>query len=76
MARSSSWQSKAASAANWDAVGAEMKKFWASRVTGATRFSGTTAQPSRQPVIEKYLEKLFTTTASGSQARAVAAGGP
>src|SRR3546814_7334892 len=30
------------------------------------RSGGKTTQPSRQPAMEKYLEKLFTTTASGA----------
>ena len=30
---------------------------------GRTRSGGTTSHPTRQPVIEKYLEKLLTTTA-------------
>ena len=40
-----------------------MKKFCVSRSIGRTRSGGTTSQPIRQPVIEKYFEKLLTTTA-------------
>ena len=36
--------------------------------------SGATSQPSRQPTIEKYLEKLFTTIASGAYSSALATG--
>ena len=76
MAWSSSWQSKAATAAIWDRVGAAMKKFWASRRTGSTRSPGATTQPSRHPVIEKYFEKLLTTRASRLRFSAVGAGAP
>ena len=37
--------------------------FCARHSTGRTRSSGSTSQPIRQPVMEKYLEKLFTTIA-------------
>ena len=40
-----------------------MKKFWLSRSIGRTSSVGTTSQPTRQPVIEKYFEKLLTTMA-------------
>ena len=43
--------------------GAQMYTFCCSRSTASRRWSGTTIQPSRQPVIEKYLLKLLTTTA-------------
>jgi hypothetical protein len=43
--------------------GALMNRFCARRSTGRTRSSGSTSQPIRQPVIEEYFEKLFTTTA-------------
>jgi hypothetical protein len=38
-----------------------MNMFWASRSTVRTCASGTTIQPTRQPVIEKYLEKELMT---------------
>ena len=37
-------------------------------------FSGSTSQPMRQPVMQKYFEKEFTTTTWGEKANAVAAG--
>jgi len=37
---------------------------------------GTSIQPSRQPVIEKYLEKELTTTAGGSTHADAVAGLP
>ena len=40
-----------------------MNRFCARRSIGCSRSGGTTSQPSRQPVIEKYLEKEFTTIA-------------
>ena len=40
-----------------------MKKFCARRSIGRTRSGGTISQPTRQPVIEKYFEKLLTTMA-------------
>ena len=51
-----------------------MNRFWASRVTGATRSLGSTSQPRRQPVMQKYFEKLLTTIASRQNARMVSAG--
>ncbi len=41
-----------------------MKKFCARHSTARSSAGGTTIQPSRQPVIEKYFEKLLTTMAS------------
>ena len=38
-----------------------MNMFWAIRSTTRTWASGTTIQPTRQPVIEKYLEKELIT---------------
>jgi hypothetical protein len=38
-----------------------MKRFCTSRSTRRTWASGTTIQPMRQPVIEKYLEKELMT---------------
>ena len=40
-----------------------MNMFCARHSTGRTRSSGSSNHPTRHPVIEKYLEKLFTTTA-------------
>ncbi len=51
-----------------------MNKFWVRHSTGRIRSSGSTIQPTRQPVMEKYLEKLFTTIAFGLNAAAVAMG--
>ena len=56
--------------------GAEMNRFCAKHSTGRTKSSGSTAQPTRQPVMAKYLEKLFTTTALALNAAAVASAGP
>ena len=51
--------------------GAEMNRFCARHSTGRTRSSGSTIQPTRQPVMLKYLEKLLTTMALGLSAAAV-----
>ena len=51
-----------------------MNRFWARHSTDRSKRSGTTIQPSRQPVIEKYLEKLLMTMASSVNANAVEAG--
>ena len=59
--------------ATWQTCGAQMYRFCCSRSTVATRCGGTTIQPSRQPVIEKYFEKLLTTTASVPNDSAVSA---
>ena len=56
-------QSNAASAAICAICGAEINKFCAKHSTGRTRSFGSTIQPTRQPVIEKYFENEFTTTA-------------
>ena len=48
-----------------------MKRFCASRSIGRSRSEGATIQPSRQPVIEKYFEKLLITSASSAKAAAV-----
>jgi hypothetical protein len=37
----------------------QMNRFCANRSTTGTSVSGTTIQPSRQPVMLKYLEKLL-----------------
>ena len=50
-----------------------MKKFWVSRSIGRTSSGGTTSQPTRQPVIEKYFEKLLTTIACSETSTAEAA---
>ena len=42
-------------AAYWASTGGQMVKLPASTSTGRRRSSGTSIQPSRQPVIEKYL---------------------
>ena len=47
-----------------------MKKFWLSRSIGRTRSVGTTSQPTRQPVMEKYFEKLLTTMAESETSTA------
>src|SRR5260221_555630 len=52
----------AASAACWAAEGAEMKRCCASFSNSRTCSSGSTTQPRRQPVMQKYFEKLLTTT--------------
>lgn len=56
-------------------AGAEMNRFWASRSTGRVRSSGSTIQPTRQPVMDQYFENELITTAPGIAA-AVAAGSP
>ena len=43
----------------WAMVLGQMNRFCASRSTTGTSASGTTIQPSRQPVMLKYLEKLL-----------------
>jgi len=47
-----------------------MKKFWLSRSIGRTRSVGTISQPIRQPVMEKYFEKLLTTMAESETSTA------
>ncbi|MEZ5135202.1 MAG: hypothetical protein R2699_09165 [Acidimicrobiales bacterium] len=66
----------AAHAASCGNVGGATVRFCARRSTGAASSSGSTSQPTRQPVIEKYLEQLCTTTASSLDAAAVRAGSP
>ena len=53
---------KAAIAAYWLSTGGQIVKFPVSTSTGLRRSSGTSIQPSRQPVIEKYLENEPNTT--------------
>ena len=55
---------KHASAACCASVDAQMKKFCASFSTAALIDDGTTSQPSRQPVMLKYFEKLLMTITS------------
>ena len=51
-----------------------MNRFCARHSTGRSRSSGSNSQPIRHPVIEKYFEKLFTTTACGLNDAALAIG--
>ena len=51
---------KAASAACCAIVEAQMKRCCASFSNARTSGSGSTTQPSRQPVMQKYFEKLLT----------------
>ena len=44
-------------------AGGESATLPASASTGPTSSSGSTSQPSRQPVIAQYFENEFTTTA-------------
>ncbi len=62
---------KQASAACCATADGQMYRFCASRSSAATIEAGATSQPSRQPVMLKYLEKLLSTIASSSSARAV-----
>jgi hypothetical protein len=72
MRRSSSgWSSNAPSAATWATVEAAMNRFCARRSTAGTSSSGSTSQPRRQPVMQKYFEKLLATIASGAIPSAV-----
>ncbi len=43
-------------AAIWDSVGTEIDRFCCSRSIARTSDGGTTIQPIRQPVMQKYLE--------------------
>src|SRR5205814_9884894 len=61
---------KHASAACRASVEGEMKRFCASFSTSRTIPDGTTIQPSRQPVIWKYLEKLLMTNTSSPDSTA------
>ena len=54
----------AATAAFCGRVGGQMEKFPVRQSTARSSGRGTSSQPSRQPVIAKYFEKLFTTIAS------------
>ena len=53
---------KAAIAAYWLSTGGQMVKLPVSTSTGRRRSSGTSIQPRRQPVIEKYFENDPNTT--------------
>src|SRR5829696_315598 len=55
---------KAATAAVCESTGGQMVKLPVRRSTARCSSVGTSNQPSRQPVIAKYFEKLLTTTAS------------
>ena len=52
-------------------LGAEIKRFCASRSTAADKSSGTTIQPRRQPVIQKYFENPLKTIAASPCASAL-----
>ena len=56
--------SNAARQARWEITGGQIVKLPVSTSTARRSRSGTSIQPIRQPVIEKYLEKLEKTTAS------------
>ncbi len=51
-----------------------MNMFWARHSTDRNRSGGTTIQPSRQPVMLKYFEKLFTRITCPPSPAALAAG--
>ncbi len=53
----------AATAAYCGSTGGQMVKFPVRQSTARRNSAGTSSQPSRQPVIAKYFEKLLTTTA-------------
>ena len=72
MAMESGW--KQASAACWAIVDGQMNRFCASFSNTGTSVSGTTSQPSRQPVMLKYFEKLLTVMTSRSKRRALTGG--
>ncbi len=57
-------RSNAAVAACWDSAGGQMVKLPVRQSTARSSRSGTSSQPSRQPVIAKYLENELTTMAS------------
>ncbi|MNJ04320.1 hypothetical protein D3C73_1650230 [compost metagenome] len=57
-------------------LGALMYRFCASFSRSATASGGATSQPSRHPVMPKYLEKLFRTNAESSTSRTLAASMP
>ena len=49
-----------------------MNRCCASFSSSRTRASGSTTQPSRHPVMQKYFEKLLTSTSSPGSPYAVA----
>ncbi|MNF00638.1 hypothetical protein D3C80_1995010 [compost metagenome] len=57
-------------------LGALMYRFCASFSRSATAPGGATSQPKRQPVMPKYLEKLFSTKASSSTSSTLGASIP
>ena len=59
----------AATAACWDSAGGQIVKLPVSTSTGGAGRSGTSIQPIRQPVIEKYFENELNTTACGTSPR-------
>ena len=61
-------------AAICDNVGTEMERFCCSRSIGRTSCSGTTIQPTRHPVMQKYFENELMTSARGDSSAAVTAG--
>ena len=60
----------AAIAACWAGTGGQSAKLPASASKARTRSSGTSAQPSRQPVMPQYLENDEMTTAERSCSQA------
>jgi hypothetical protein len=62
--------SKQASAACCASAEAQMNRFCASFSKALTSAGGTTSQPSRQPVMLKYFEKLLTVTTSSPRVSA------
>ena len=67
----------AATAAVCGSVGGQIEKFPVRQSTARCSAFGTSSQPSRQPVIAKYFEKLFTTMASREVSHAqLVAGAP
>ncbi len=67
---------KQASAACWAMLDALMYRFCASFSRSGTAAGGATSQPSRQPVMPKYLEKLFSTNALSSTCSTLGASRP
>ncbi len=70
---SSARPSKAASAAICESVGTEIARFCCSRSTARTSAGGTTIQPIRHPVMQKYLENELMMMASDEMRAAVSA---
>lgn len=63
---------KAATAACWESTGGQIVKFPVSTSTARRSRSGASIQPIRHPVIEKYFENEWNTTASREVCHAVA----